>query len=240
MRLAAGTAPEDIGGTMLRLCAYIAGPAVLGVMAVTFLRLPDVAAAVGPTPRPLWIEVEHPHPAFELLIPELGGPASRYAIFRREADNVRKDVLSWGEAAGSGLCARTVDLERDRYCSAGAEVIDRALLACALDRLTILSAAGDAKARRAQAQLLRRAQFNPSGNARGPKRRCRTTIREAAWTLACNGRVVDPQASPGCSGWRISPLPFGSRRRAAPLHCAENANHRRKAVPAGTSRLHCP
>jgi hypothetical protein len=34
--------------------------------------------------------------------PELGGPASRYAIFRREADNVRKDVLSWGEAAGSG------------------------------------------------------------------------------------------------------------------------------------------
>ena len=102
MGLASGTAPEDFGGTMLRLFAYTAGPAVLGVMAVTFFRLPDVAAAVGPTPRPLWIEVEHPHPAFELLIPELGGPASRYAIFRREADNVRKDVLSWGEAAGSG------------------------------------------------------------------------------------------------------------------------------------------
>jgi len=31
------------------------------------------------------------------------------------------------------------------YCSAGSEVVDRAVLACALDRLTILSAAGDAK-----------------------------------------------------------------------------------------------
>jgi hypothetical protein len=31
------------------------------------------------------------------------------------------------------------------YCSAGKEVVDRAMLACALDRLTILSAAGDSK-----------------------------------------------------------------------------------------------
>ena len=31
------------------------------------------------------------------------------------------------------------------YCSAGDEVVDRATLACALDRLTMLSAGGDAK-----------------------------------------------------------------------------------------------
>jgi hypothetical protein len=31
------------------------------------------------------------------------------------------------------------------YCSAGEEVVDRATLACALDRLTMLSAGGDAK-----------------------------------------------------------------------------------------------
>src|SRR4029077_17492078 len=61
-----------------------------------------VVAAVGPAPRPQWIEVERPHPAFELTVPELGGPASRYAIFRRDADGARRDVLSWGEPAGSG------------------------------------------------------------------------------------------------------------------------------------------
>jgi hypothetical protein len=87
---------------MLRLFAYMAGLAVLGVLGVIFFRLPDVVAAVAPAPRPQWIEVERPHPAFELVMPELGGLASGYSIFRREADGARKDVLSWGEAAGSG------------------------------------------------------------------------------------------------------------------------------------------
>jgi hypothetical protein len=50
--LASGTAPVHFGGTMLRLFAYMAGLAILGVMAVTFFRLPDVVAAVGPAPRP--------------------------------------------------------------------------------------------------------------------------------------------------------------------------------------------
>jgi hypothetical protein len=102
VRLASRTAPEDFGGTMLRLLAYMAGLAVLGGLAAILFRLPVVVAAVGPAPRPQWIEVERPRPAFELSLPELGGPASRYAIFRRDADGARKDVLSWGEPAGSG------------------------------------------------------------------------------------------------------------------------------------------
>jgi len=102
VRLASRTAPEDFGGTLLRLLAYMAGLAVLGGLAAIFFRLPAVVAAVGPAPRPQWIEVERPRPAFELSLPELGGPASRYAIFRRDADGARKDVLSWGEPAGSG------------------------------------------------------------------------------------------------------------------------------------------
>jgi hypothetical protein len=44
------------------------------------------------------------------------------------------------------------------YCSAGSEVVDRAVLACALDRLTILSAAGDAKV----ADLFARAELKRS------------------------------------------------------------------------------
>jgi hypothetical protein len=102
VRLASRTAPEDFGGTMLRLLAYMAGLAVLGGLAAIFFRLPAVVAAVGPAPRLQWIEVERPRPAFELSLPELGGPASRYAIFRRDADGAPKDVLSWGEPAGSG------------------------------------------------------------------------------------------------------------------------------------------
>ena len=59
---------------MLRLLAYMAGLAVLGFLGVIFFRLPDVVAAVAPAPRPQWIEVERPHPAFELVIPSLAGP----------------------------------------------------------------------------------------------------------------------------------------------------------------------
>jgi hypothetical protein len=225
VRLASRTAPEDFGGTMLRLLAYMAGLAVLGGLAAIVFRLPAVVAAVGPAPRPQWIEVERPRPAFELSVPELGGPASRYAIFRRDADGARKDVLSWGEPAGSGpyvyrpgvpgdrfidplseVAARLIGFPvtddvkpagviddkfgavslvdfaiapdgRERrclgfarafddpsiqiagwYCSAGSEVVDRAVLACALDRLTILSAAGDAKV----ANLFARAELKRS------------------------------------------------------------------------------
>ena len=46
----------------------------------------------------------------ELSVPELGGPASRYATFRRDADGARKDVLSWGEsprAADPMSCSRS-------------------------------------------------------------------------------------------------------------------------------------
>ena len=44
------------------------------------------------------------------------------------------------------------------YCSAGNEVVDRAVLACALDRFTILSAAGDSKV----ADLFARAELKRS------------------------------------------------------------------------------
>ena len=57
------------------------------------------------------------------------------------------------------------------YCSPGEEVVDRATLACALDRLTILSAGGDAKLAGlfARAEIKRTfcgaAQPDPGGNA---------------------------------------------------------------------------
>jgi hypothetical protein len=95
---------------------------------VIFCRLPDVVAAVAPASRPQWIEVERPHPAFELVMPELGGPASRYSIFRREADGARKDVLSWGEVAGSGPLVLEVyrpGAPSDRFIDPASEIAAR-------------------------------------------------------------------------------------------------------------------
>jgi len=210
--------PGDISATMVRLFAYMGGLAILAILTASLFRGSEGVAAVQAAPQPDWVNVERPHPAFELTMPELAAQAPGYAILRRTADGARKDVLSWGDAAGSGpyvvveiyrpggagerfidapseIAARilpynvtddvkaagTIDSKFgsvhlvdfamaaqkaqaatprrclgfarpfDRppmqiagwYCSAGDEVVDRATLACLLDRLTVLSAGGD-------------------------------------------------------------------------------------------------
>ena len=216
MRPASYSVREDIRATFVRVLAYMGGLAILATTAASLFRTPAGIAAIDPSPRPQWIKVERPYPAFELLMPELAGSGSDYAIRRRAADGARKDVLTWGEASGNGpyvmvevyrpgikserfidaeseIAARILDFtvtdnvkpagqidskfgavplvdfaiaahgsERrclgfarafDRpamqiagwYCSAGDEVVDRARLACVLDRLTIISAGGDSE-----------------------------------------------------------------------------------------------
>jgi hypothetical protein len=210
--------PGDISATVVRLFAYMGGLAILAILAASLFRAPEGVTAVQAAPQPEWINVERPHPAFELIMPELAAQSPGYAILRRTADGARKDVLSWGDAAGSGpyviveiyrpgptgerfidapseIAARilpynvtddvkaagTIDskfgtvrlvdfaiaAQRTQpakprrclgfarpfdqppmqiagwYCSAGDEVVDRAMLACLLDRLTVLSAGGD-------------------------------------------------------------------------------------------------
>src|ERR1700729_2277719 len=208
--------PADIGATIVRILAYMGALAILAVAAASIFRTPASVAAVDPPSQPKWTTIERPHPAFELLMPELAGSAFNYAILRRDADGARKDVLTWGEPAGAGpyvtveiyrpgtegehfidpsseIALRILEFPvtddvkpagqidskfgplplvdfavapsgRERrclgfarafdkpamqiagwYCSAGREVVDRAALGCALDRLTILSAAGDRK-----------------------------------------------------------------------------------------------
>jgi hypothetical protein len=208
----------------VRVLAYVGALAVLAVAAASFFRTGTGIAAIDLSPQPQWINVDRPHPAFELLMPELAGSPTNYAIMRRASDGARKDVLTFGEAAGGGpyvmveiyrpgvsgepfldapseVAARIVqfavtddvkaagrldskfgavplvdfaiaargkdnsmDVDKERrclgfarpfdepamqisgwYCSGGKEVVDRATLACALDRLTILSAGGDRK-----------------------------------------------------------------------------------------------
>ena len=220
MQDASCTVPGDIRATVVRILAYMGALAILAIAAASLFRPPSGAAAVPPAPQPEWIDVERPRPAFDMQMPELAADAFNYAILRRNADNARKDVLSWGEPAGGGpyvlveiyrpgtaserfidapseIAARIVGFTitddvkpageidskfgavplvdfaiavpgthngRQRrclgfarsfvdpamqiagwYCSADEQPVDHATLACALDRLTILSAGGDAK-----------------------------------------------------------------------------------------------
>lgn len=83
MRSASQSVPEDIAGTLIRILAYLGGLAILATVAVSLFQTHAVIAAIDPAPpRPQWIEIERPRPAFEGLIPELGGGATRYAILR--------------------------------------------------------------------------------------------------------------------------------------------------------------
>jgi len=215
------SAPGDIRATVVRILAYMGGLGLLAILAAGFFRTEAVVAAVNPGPRPEWASIDHPHPAFELQMPERASSNSDYAIQRRAADSGRKDVLTWGDPAASGpyimveiyrpgspserfidapseIAARILpfivtddvkaagqidskfgkvslvdfaiaargesnDHGKSRrclgfarpfsapvmqiagwYCSPGDEVVDRATLSCALDRLTMLSAGGDA------------------------------------------------------------------------------------------------
>jgi len=214
VRPAAYSLSKDIRATFVRVLAYMGGLAFVAIAAASFFHVPALIAAAGPSPRPQWVEVERPYPAFELAMPELAAVPANYAIWRRSTDGARKDVLSFGAAAEPGpfvrveiyragdrteafidpdseIAARIVGYtvtddvkpagridskfggvalvdfaiaSQDRprrclgfarafaqpsmqisgwYCSPGDEIVERATLACILDRLTILSAGGD-------------------------------------------------------------------------------------------------
>jgi hypothetical protein len=206
---------QDIRATFLRVLAYMGGLGFIAIAAGSYFHLQALVAAAGPSRQPQWVEVERPYPAFELAMPELAAVPANYAIWRRDADGARRDVLSWGAAAVPGpfvsveiyragdrseplldpdseIAARIVgytvtddvkptgridskfgavslvdfaisahDHARrclgfvrafDRplmqlagwYCSPGEEIVDRTTLGCVLDRLTLLSAGGNA------------------------------------------------------------------------------------------------
>ncbi len=210
------TVPGDLRATLVRILAYMGALAILAIAAASFFQPPSGVAAVEPAAALQWVNVERPHPAFELIMPELAAGGTDYAILRRRADGARKDVLTWGSPAAHGPQGPYVTVEvyrpageesfldapseiADRivayrvtddvksagtidskfgafglvdfaiapsgherrclgfarpftepvmqiagwYCSSGKEVVDRAMLACLLDRLTIVSAGGD-------------------------------------------------------------------------------------------------
>jgi hypothetical protein len=114
--------PQDIAATFVRILAYMGILAVLAIAGLSFFGTSDETKAVlAAAPRPEWITVERPHPAFELSWPELTGVPFDYAIMRRPGDGARKDTMTWGDAGAEDPFAV---VEIFRAGSGGANFID--------------------------------------------------------------------------------------------------------------------
>ncbi len=102
MRPAAYSLLEDIRATFVRVLAYMGGLALVAIAAGSFFHVWALMGAAGPSPHPQWIEIERPYPAFQLALPELAVIPANYAIWQREDDGARKDVLTFGAAMEPG------------------------------------------------------------------------------------------------------------------------------------------
>jgi hypothetical protein len=123
--------PEDIRATFVRVFFYMGGLAILTIVAAVFFRTPMVAA-IDSSQQPQWLKVDRPHPAFELVAPELAGSPYDYSILRRDADGARKDVLNWGDAAPASGPYVMIEVYRpgsqsERFIDAASEIAARIL-----------------------------------------------------------------------------------------------------------------
>jgi hypothetical protein len=116
----------------LQALAYCSGLAAVVGIAAYLAETPRsvIAASAPPPPRPAWVAVERPWPAFALSIPEAGDAPASYAILRHGDGGGRKDVLTLGEPAGEAPYL-TVEIYRpgreiDRFDDAPREIAARA------------------------------------------------------------------------------------------------------------------
>jgi hypothetical protein len=86
--------------TLIRFLAYVGGIGALSFFAAHVFQTPAVEVAVEPEPRPEWVTVAKPYPAFLLTLPDLG-EESRYAILRNQDGGGRKDIMTFGELGRS-------------------------------------------------------------------------------------------------------------------------------------------
>jgi len=88
--------PSEWRAALVRILAYLGAIAVMSVLAAETIEQPDLAAVQEPAPRPAWIEVDKPWPAFEMTVPGITDDM-HYAIQRHAEGGGRKDTLSFGE-----------------------------------------------------------------------------------------------------------------------------------------------
>ena len=121
---------DDVTSILAQGLVYGSGLVTAVLFAAYIADPPKVIAASEPTPQAEWIEVERPHPAFALIIPEAGDAPASYSIFRHITGDGRKDVLSLGEPHGAAPYL-WVEIYRpgreiDHFSDAGSEIAARA------------------------------------------------------------------------------------------------------------------
>ncbi|MGD9922690.1 MAG: hypothetical protein AB7V13_14815 [Pseudorhodoplanes sp.] len=89
--------PSEFRAAVVRILAYLGAIGAMSLIAAELARQPELTAMVEPRPRPAWIEVDRPWPAFQLSMPGFGEDNSHYSIRRHAKGGGRKDTLSFGE-----------------------------------------------------------------------------------------------------------------------------------------------
>lgn len=110
--------PAEFRGAMVRILAYLGAIGAMSLIAAEFFKEPRLAALSDAPPRPAWIEVEKPWPAFQVSIPGFSESDTHYGIRRHLEGGGRKDTLSFGEL---GKTRRFISFEIYR---AGHEIDD--------------------------------------------------------------------------------------------------------------------
>ncbi|MGE0562947.1 MAG: hypothetical protein AB7O50_00390 [Pseudolabrys sp.] len=87
---------EDLPSAFVRGLAVLCGLFVLSFIAGRVFQSPAIVATTAPKPRPDWIEIAKPFPAFALSIPEATDAPFNYAIRRHAAGGGRIDILTLG------------------------------------------------------------------------------------------------------------------------------------------------
>ena len=124
------TCRDDVSSILVQGLAYGSGLAAAALFAAYIAIPPKVIAASEPTPQAEWVDVERPHPAFALTIPEAGDAPAAYSILRHITGGGRKDVLSLGEPHGAApyfwVEIYRPGREIDRFGDSGSEIAARA------------------------------------------------------------------------------------------------------------------
>jgi hypothetical protein len=214
----------DFRATFVRILAYMGGLAILAIGAASFFRAPDVVAAIRPAPRPEWINVERPHPAFDMQMPELAAASFNYAILRRDTDGTRKDVLTWGEPGASAPYVM-VEIYRpggagERFLDAPSEIAARIVAFAVTDDV---KAAGDIASKFGPLSLVDFAIAAP-GAHNGLQRRCLgfarpfddPSLQISGWYCGFGEKPVD-RATIGCALDRLTVLSAGGDTKVATL-----------------------
>ena len=207
MRAASYSVSDDIRATMARLVAYMGCLAAVALGLLSLFGDPASIIAMEWTaaaPRPAWTTVEHPYPAFELLMPKLTGSDYSYAIQRRGSDGARKDLMTWGDAAATGPYAM-VEIYRpaaasDRFLDAASEIAARIIGYSVIDDVR---PEGEVDSKFAAVPLVDFAILPPQGESesqlRRYERRClgfarpfgTPALQIAGWYCSAGREVVD-------------------------------------------------